>query len=124
MPEKALLSEVVESLTGYEEEAIHKAFGHYVGDLETMTMIQRGALFILKRREGLDTAKAKDAAMSVTIKGLSDHFVDEDADDDPDLPPVLGKPETEAGKDDAQPDAEPASSPTGATPPASPPPSS
>lgn len=102
---KPTFSEAIETLTGYEEESIAKAFGAHFGDLPAVSTMKRALVYVARKREGLDHAKAKDAAMSVALKEINDFFApDEEDSDDPDFPAGENGPETEAGKDAAQPE--------------------
>lgn len=90
-------NELVDSLTGYEELEIAAQFGD---DIHTLlitqaSMASRSLVYVTKRREGLDEAKAKDAAMSLTVKAVGDSF---DPDEDEPFPE---EPVTEQGKGDS-----------------------
>jgi hypothetical protein len=109
--DKLTLDEAVESLTGFDEIAIEKKFGHDITTLLTDHAIRamRATAFVLKRREGLNDADAYKASMDMTIGQTQDFFADE-----PDeLMPE--EPSTELGKDDSAPDEQPMSSPPSAS---------
>lgn len=98
---RTTISEAIESLTGFEEIAIKKAFEDDVFALMNTgqeTMAGRALIFIEKKREGLKDAEAKNAALSLTLKDVNAHFADEDEEVMPD------EPVTESGKDAANSD--------------------
>lgn len=77
-------SEVLESLTGYEELAIEKSFGSVIEAMtKTPSKFGRALVFILKRREGLKDNEAKNYALELTMRAVDDHFK---PDEDEDLP--------------------------------------
>jgi hypothetical protein len=83
-------TEVFESLTGFEEQAIVEFFGRTIGDLANAdeSMWHRALIFTVKRREGLADVDAHDAAMTLTLKDNITFFSADEAD------------EEEAGKDE------------------------
>lgn len=93
--EKLTATEVSESLTGYDEIGIAKAFG----EIESLkgNMPARALAFVLSKREGKTHDEAYEAAMSLSAKALGDVFADEDDEVIPD------EPVTDAGKDDSSP---------------------
>lgn len=91
-PKPLSASEVLDSLTGYDEDAITKVFGAPVTDLDG-TKFLRALLFGNERHSGKSDEDAMKAVQSLTISKLKDRFVPED-DEDPELPG------SEAGKDD------------------------
>lgn len=96
--DKISAEEMIDSLTGFDEIAIKKAFGAEWGQLVESSPVTftRSLIFIQKRREGLLDAVAKDAALSLTLGEVNAVF----AEDEPEVMPE--DPETEAGKDDSQ----------------------
>jgi hypothetical protein len=94
---KIAFMEMVESLTGYEEEAIEDQFGEDINTLLGLnaTRSGRALVFIDAKRQGQDVAAAKAAAMSLTIKEVGDFFED-DADE-----VMPEEPVTEQGKEGA-----------------------
>lgn len=73
---------LLESLNGYEEIAIEKAFGFSLDNLEDNAMRGiRALVFVLRRRDGLDHKAAHRAAMELTIGQLMDMFDLEDLED-------------------------------------------
>lgn len=91
--------EMVESLTGYEEIAIAKAFGSEVFDLaehRPMTFL-RACVFAHERRTGKNDADAKKAAMDLSIKATQEYFTEEPDEVMPD------EPASAVGKDDEPP---------------------
>ena len=71
-------TELFESMTGYDEIAIGKAFGADPTELKG-SMLGRAMIFLLELRGGLADAEAFDAAMKVTAGELSDgYFLPED----------------------------------------------
>lgn len=94
---KPLMSDVVKSLTGYDEIAIAKEFGHdFEIVLNKPLVLGRALIFIEKRREGLTDKDAKKSAMNMRLGDVDDYF-DEEPDDAEDL-------DTPAGEDDSLPD--------------------
>lgn len=79
------IEETMESLTGYDEIAIAKTFDMEWGELakKKPSMFTRALLFVLRRREGLTDAQAKEAALSLTIGAVNDLFDTEDDDESP-----------------------------------------
>jgi hypothetical protein len=75
----ALVDELFESLNGFDEIAICKHFGgHDVSDLKSRPMtLLRALIFVEKRREGMKDLAAKEAALSLTMREVSDRFEDE-----------------------------------------------
>jgi hypothetical protein len=96
--EKLSFSDMVGSLTGYEEVAIEERFGQPVGHLmrAALTKAGRALIFIDEQRKGAKAPAAYKAAMELRLEQVNERFFDddEDADDfDPD------NPDTELGKD-------------------------
>lgn len=91
--------EAFDSLTGFDEIAIEKAFGQDVMVLaeDKQLTFTRALLFILRRRDGMSDAEAKTAVMNMPVGDVLDAF-DEDDEVDP------SDPVTEAGKDAERPD--------------------
>jgi hypothetical protein len=69
-------SEIFESLTGYDEIVIGERFGAPAEDLEG-AKLGRCLIFTVKRREGLNDEEAYVAAMSLTMKAVSEFFIPE-----------------------------------------------
>lgn len=94
-------TEVFESLTGFDEIAIAQKFGTDVTVLADTkpTMFMRALVYVLKRRDGMTDAEAKNAAMGLTLKAAEGYFADDAADPMPEGSP--------SGKDEPQPDVEP-----------------
>lgn len=69
------VEEMVESLNGFDEIAIERAFGEVIslGKDKPMTLL-RALVFTAHRREGLPDKDAKQAAMEATIRDLNDYF--------------------------------------------------
>lgn len=94
------VNELIESINGYEEIAVEKAFGD-----EPMTLLQlkpirglRACLFIVKKREGLNDLKAHQFAMATNLKNLNEMFEYEEEDDDAEeevISPKESEPESE-----------------------------
>ena len=81
-------SEMVESLTGFDELAIQKHMGvDPYSDAERKPMaVIRALIFIQHRRDGLKDAEAKEAAMSMPMREVEDFFADEEDEIDPENP--------------------------------------
>ncbi|WP_028654880.1 hypothetical protein [Nocardioides sp. J54] len=84
--------EAMNSLNGFDEIAIEKAFGQDFDDLNGRATV-RAVIFVLEKRAGASDKDAKQYAMSVPMGQLDDHFESnpEEVDED--------EPETEQGKD-------------------------
>jgi hypothetical protein len=94
--------EVADSVTGFDEMSVSQHFGKPLSDLQLTdaSMWGRALVFVLKRREGLDDDDARNAALGMTIKDISDSFGD-DSDDD-----------YESGKDESADSSQPETSPS------------
>lgn len=94
-PEKPTAAEVMDTLTGYDEIAIEKAFG---ADIEALINAGKGLtylralVFALELHAGAKHDEAKRRALSLPGKALGERFREQE-DDDPDLPG------SETGKD-------------------------
>ena len=90
--------EFFDTLNGFDEIAIRKAFGATVEQLSGSDRLQfaRALVFVAKRREGATDKEAHDAAQALTMGELGDYFTD-DEEVTPD------EPTTEPGKDDRPP---------------------
>jgi hypothetical protein len=100
MGERMSIDEMVESLNGYDEIAIEKAFGSDVSSLleKKPTMGLRALVFVDVRRGGVSDAEARKSAMELRLGEVQEYFPDEDPEVTPD------DPATDAGKDDELPD--------------------
>jgi len=87
--------EFMNSLTGFDEIAIEKAFGLDILDMpeKRQTAFLRALVFVAKRREGLKDADAKAAALGMTLGEILAAFKADDVEVDPE------DPVTEQGKD-------------------------
>jgi hypothetical protein len=88
---KPTVTEVQNTLNGFDEIAIEKAFGAEYDDLNGRNTL-RALIFTMKRRDGLDDIKARKAALEVPMDQLVGHFADDANEVDED------EPETDAGK--------------------------
>ena len=105
------LSEISESLTGFEELDIEKAFGRTYAQIaadDNFTMFGRALIAVhLSRTQSIPYTEAYDQAMRMPIRDLDDYFApDEELDPD--------EPETPAGKEPSSPAPEPATELSGA----------
>lgn len=95
-PELPSSDEVMESLTGYDELAIEKAFGDEVESLirkgRGLTYL-RALVFAQELHGGAKHDEAKKTALTMTVKELNGRFREENEDGDPELPG------SESGKD-------------------------
>ena len=95
---KISASEMLQSLTGFEEIAIEKHMGvdpYADGERKPMS-VMRALVFIARKREGLKDHEAREAAMGMPMGQLSDLFAEEaPAELDPE------NPETPAGEGSA-----------------------
>jgi hypothetical protein len=97
-PEKPTADEVLESLTGYDELAIEKAFGSDVESIMSSgkgLVYLRALVFAQELHGGAKHDEAKKTALTLTVKDLNGRFRDDTDGDDPDLPG------SESGKDGA-----------------------
>lgn len=85
-------TEVLQSLTGYDEIAVEKAFGSPITTLANInrSTFGRALVFAIRLHAGDKHEPAKTYAMGLTIGEIDDHFAD---DDDDELPG------SESGKD-------------------------
>lgn len=98
---KLSFSDIVASLTGYEEVAIEDRFGAPIGNLMrgSLTKAGRALVFVIELRRDTNKAnKAYKTAMDLTVTELNDMFLDENEDQD-DFDP--DEPDTPQGKDDS-----------------------
>ncbi|MDF1705067.1 MAG: hypothetical protein P1U38_09860 [Aeromicrobium sp.] len=86
-------TEVMESLTGFDEIAIAQQFGSEVLVLgkDRQTAFMRAMVFIDLRRAGSSDAEARQDAMSLPLKEVNEYFAADDEIDADD-------PDTDAGK--------------------------
>lgn len=84
--------EVLESINGFEEAAVEKAFGSDPIELaqgnKYMKFI-RALVFVVKKREGLNDVQARQAAMEMPMSELQNFFVEpeeEEAEEAPKAP--------------------------------------
>src|SRR5690606_35396480 len=89
------LEAMIDSLTGFEESAIGKAFDVEFGELFTDenrgNVMQRALVFVAHTRQGLDDKQAKEAALAMTLGEVNRFFLD-------DVEPNPADPITEQGK--------------------------
>lgn len=76
---KPTMTDVCNTLTGYDEIAITREFGKDFAVLVNYpTSLGRALVFILKRRDGLTDKEAKRAAMEMRLGDVNDYFDSED----------------------------------------------
>lgn len=94
MTDQITASEMVQSLTGFEELAIerHMAVDPYADAERKPMAVMRALVFVLRKREGLKDADAREAAMSMPMGDLQNLFAEEEPELDPE------NPETAAGE--------------------------
>ena len=85
-------AEVVQSLTGFDEIAIEKAFGVAVEGMATEAALLRALAFVVEKRAGKNDAEAKKAALSLSRKDVEGYFTA--AEDEP----MPEEPVTASGK--------------------------
>lgn len=90
--EQLTAEELAESLTGYDEIAIAKAFGEDIYEMAPAKSM-RALAFVAVRRTGGTDAEAKDAVMGMSIKDVKESFADAEDEVMPD------EPSSESGKD-------------------------
>lgn len=95
MSTKITASEMVESLTGFEEIAIEKHMGidPYADGERKPLKVMRALVFVRATREGMDAPKAREHAMTLSMGQVQEQF----AEDEPEIDSAA--PETESGKD-------------------------
>ena len=93
MSTKMTVSELIGSMTGYEEDAVAAAFGSELEELDEIALV-RALVFVQERRElGVEKAGAAplalDAAKSISRKALMEFFVSAEVEPFPDEPVTL-----------------------------------
>lgn len=81
-------SEMIQSLTGFEELAIEKNMGvdpYADGERKPMA-VMRALVFVVRKREGLGDRDARQAAMGMPMGELQGLFADEVQELDPESP--------------------------------------
>ena len=91
------MTDVTRSMTGYDERAIVKEFGDDPDELGQRDYA-RAMVFVLRRHEGDDDAKALKAAMGLSLTELNSYFSPHDPQADPNS---IGEPATDQGKEPA-----------------------
>lgn len=77
MSDKLTVTEMTESLTGFDEIAIQRQFGKELADLSG-TMISRAMVCIaISRANGHDIKAAYNESMGMTLKTMQDFFAPE-----------------------------------------------
>ena len=95
------MDEVVDSLTGHDENEIETQFGKTIAELVVnKTMLGRAMVFILNRRDGKNDDDARNASMAMPLKEIFTYFAEESA---------------ESGKDEPEPEQQLELAPTGAS---------
>lgn len=85
--EKINADELFESINGFEEIAVEKAFGSDPSEIAQagkMVKFLRVLAFIQAKREGSNDMQAKQHAMSLPVKALTDLFIVNEDDDESD----------------------------------------
>lgn len=102
MPTIQTVEEVAESLNGFDEQAIKKAFDVPVGKLgaEDPTQFLRALIFTCRRRDGENDVVAYNAAQEMPMSEVNAYFAEESV---------------ESGKDAGTPSEMPTTSPLGAS---------
>lgn len=80
-PPRPTATQMVRSLTGWDEVAIERMFRSKVGDLSS-TMAARAAVFVQLRREGGDDRNAYGQAMGMTLGEVEEGFFADEPDTD------------------------------------------
>lgn len=96
------IEEVVETLTGFEEQDIEKGFGAQIGELLELkpTMGMRALAIVMVKRDLVKqdvkspAIKAHTHVMDMSLKQVNEFFPD----DEPEETPKLGQPVTPAGE--------------------------
>lgn len=97
MSDKISASEMVQSLTGFEEIAIeqHMKVDPYADGERKPLAVMRALIFVQRKRAGDKDTEARRVAMSLPMGELQDLFADETPELDPE------DPETPSGEDSA-----------------------
>lgn len=97
MNERMSADEFMETLTGFDEIAIEKAWGKDVMALAqgSPTTLLRALVFVERRRDGLNDHEAKDAVLGMTLREVNERFVDDEDE------PMPEEPVTVAGEGDS-----------------------
>lgn len=89
MSDKITASEMVQSLTGFEELAIehHMKIDPYADGARKPLSVMRALVFVLRKREGLKDHEARQAAMGMPMSEVQGFFAEEGPEDiDPENP--------------------------------------
>jgi hypothetical protein len=107
------LTELLESVTGFDEIAVEQQFGIdlYVGNDAHPMKVARAAVFIHKIHQQTPAPEARKYALGLTTNEVESYFLPEPEE------PVAHEPVTDVGKDEPAPMLEPTSSPDSASPP-------
>ena len=93
--------EVIDTLTGHDENEIETHFGKTIAELVVnKTMLVRALVFILNRRDGKNDDDARNASMAMPLKEVFTYFAAESS---------------ESGKDEPEPEQPLELAPTGAS---------
>lgn len=106
MPEvQQTLEEVMESLTGHDDNAVAQHFGLPPIDLgeKNSMMAMRAMVFVTKRRDGMSDDAARNFSMDLPLKAVLAYFLDPSEESE------------ESGKDESASEQQPAPSPTSAS---------
>lgn len=92
--DKITASEMLQTLTGFEELAIEKHMGvdPYADGERKPLKVMRALTFVNATRQGLDAVKARQQAMDMPMSQVQEQFADEEPELDPE------NPETPAGE--------------------------
>ena len=98
--EKLSLSELVDSLTGHEENAIEERFGAMPADLivRSLSKLKRSLIFVAQQRKGDAPEAAYQHAMNMRLVDVVNLFQSDEEDADDAMPT---DPDTDQGKDDS-----------------------
>lgn len=95
--EQLSFTDIINSLTGYEETEIENRFGAPIADLlENITRAGRALIFIVEKRATGKSEASYKTAMSLKLSEVNDRFKSEDEDADDVFP---NEPDTDQGKD-------------------------
>jgi hypothetical protein len=94
---ESTLNDLAESLNGWEELAVVKAFGFQIDDFENQgTQGIRALAFVEFKREGQKDTAAYKAAMDLTLRELIDRYPEMAEDETPD--PMATLEDAKSGK--------------------------
>lgn len=103
------IDEVLDSMTGHEEMWVADQFDKSIGEMVERFLTRndvgpyyRAAIFVLKRREGVNDDDARNAVLAMTLKDVVEYFPREKSEEPAEVAAI-----EEAGKDEPEPEQQP-----------------